>query len=62
MLDPKWDDQIEDVERKGETIGLAVKTAVLFPPEVEKGMWPENYSLSDHAPLTVIFSPVRISC
>ncbi|KAJ8467788.1 hypothetical protein OPV22_030340 [Ensete ventricosum] len=40
--------------------GFNVKDAVLFPPEVEQGTWPENYSLSDHAPLTVVFSPVRI--
>ncbi|CAN6466182.1 unnamed protein product [Victoria cruziana] len=39
-----------------------VKNAVLFPPEVEKGMWPENYSLSDHAHLTVVFSPARMPC
>ncbi|KAL6004113.1 hypothetical protein ACLOJK_004660 [Asimina triloba] len=43
-------------------IGFDVKNAVLFPPEVEKGMWPDNYSLSDHAPLTVIFSPRRMPC
>ncbi|PKA46572.1 putative calcium-binding protein [Apostasia shenzhenica] len=42
--------------------GFDVKNAALFPPEVEKGMWPENYSLSDHAPLTVVFSPVSIPC
>ncbi|XP_064976840.1 uncharacterized calcium-binding protein At1g02270-like isoform X2 [Musa acuminata AAA Group] len=42
--------------------GFNVKDAVLFPPEVEQGTWPENYSLSDHAPLTVVFSPVRIPC
>ncbi|XP_073009865.1 uncharacterized calcium-binding protein At1g02270-like isoform X4 [Typha latifolia] len=42
--------------------GFSVKDAVLFPPEMEKGMWPENYSLSDHAPLTVVFSPVRVPC
>ncbi|KAL9275472.1 putative calcium-binding protein [Drosera capensis] len=44
------------------TIGFSVKNAVLFPTEVEKGMWPENYSLSDHARLTVVFSPVRMPC
>lgn len=44
------------------TIGFDVKNAVLFPPEVEKGLWPENYSLSDHAPLTVVFSPRRMPC
>ncbi|XP_061339215.1 uncharacterized calcium-binding protein At1g02270-like [Gastrolobium bilobum] len=45
-----------------QTIGFSVKNAVLFPPEVEKGRWPEDYSLSDHARLTVVFSPVRMSC
>ena len=49
-------------EPNDETFGFTVKEAVLFPPEVEKGMWPENYSLSDHAPLTVVFSPVRMPC
>ncbi|CAD5175950.1 unnamed protein product [Musa acuminata subsp. malaccensis] len=46
---------------KHQAFGFRVKDAVLFPPEVEKGMWPEDYSLSDHAPLTVVFSPVRMS-
>uniref|UniRef100_M8CM56 Endonuclease/exonuclease/phosphatase domain-containing protein n=1 Tax=Aegilops tauschii TaxID=37682 RepID=M8CM56_AEGTA len=46
-------------EPNDETFGFTVKEAVLFPPEVEKGMWPENYSLSDHAPLTVVFSPIN---
>ncbi|KAL4187090.1 hypothetical protein AMTRI_Chr09g37410 [Amborella trichopoda] len=49
-------------ERDGEAVGFDVKDAVLFPPEVEKGMWPENYSLSDHARLTVVFSPVKMLC
>ncbi|KAJ4807215.1 Calcium-binding endonuclease/exonuclease/phosphatase family [Rhynchospora pubera] len=40
--------------------GFTVKDAVLFPPEVETGIWPDNYNLSDHAPLTVTFSPVKI--
>ncbi|RVW86653.1 putative calcium-binding protein [Vitis vinifera] len=43
-------------------IGFNVKNAMLFPPEVEKGMWPENYSLSDHAHLTVEFSLVEMNC
>lgn len=47
---------------EGLVFGFNVKDAVLFPPEVEKGMWPENYSLSDHAPLTVVFSPVKMPC
>lgn len=45
-----------------EAIGFSVKNAVLFPTEVEKGMWPEDYSLSDHARLTVVFSPVKMPC
>ncbi|CAB4302126.1 unnamed protein product [Prunus armeniaca] len=45
-----------------QTIGFSVKNAVLFPPEVEKGTWPEDYSLSDHARLTVVFSPIRMPC
>ncbi|CAN0889197.1 Uncharacterized calcium-binding protein At1g02270 [Linum grandiflorum] len=47
-------------EMGDEMMGLIVKDAVLFPREVERGLWPENYSLSDHARLTVIFSPVRL--
>lgn len=50
------------VDTTSETIGFSVKNAVLFPTEVEKGMWPEDYSLSDHARLTVVFSPVRMPC
>ncbi|XP_024932206.3 uncharacterized calcium-binding protein At1g02270-like isoform X2 [Ziziphus jujuba] len=46
----------------GEALGFKVKNAVLFPRETEKGMWPENYSLSDHACLTVMFSPLRMKC
>lgn len=45
-----------------EAIGFAVKKAVLLPHEVEKGIWPENYSLSDHARLIAVFSPVRLRC
>ncbi|RZC69457.1 hypothetical protein C5167_032603 [Papaver somniferum] len=68
-----WDpvccfDQIEEKieESTGEGVeeeqmyGFNVKNAVLFPREVEKGLWPENYSLSDHARLTVVFSPVSM--
>ncbi|KAH0906414.1 hypothetical protein HID58_038241, partial [Brassica napus] len=62
-----WSEQrdVEDGEAKGskeQTVGFSVKNAVLFPPEVEKGRWPENYSLSDHARLTVVFSPIRMPC
>ncbi|EOA13386.1 hypothetical protein CARUB_v10026428mg [Capsella rubella] len=62
-----WSEQRDaaDGEAKGnreQTVGFSVKNAVLFPPEVEKGVWPENYSLSDHARLTVVFSPIRMPC
>ena len=48
--------------RQEQAIGFSVKNAVLFPPEVEKGRWPENYSLSDHARLTVVFLPIEMPC
>ncbi|KAK8284367.1 hypothetical protein V6Z12_D08G155500 [Gossypium hirsutum] len=59
------DCSLEDLNEgiaEDEAIGFAVKKAVLFPHEVEKGIWPENYSLSDHARLTAVFSPVRLRC
>ncbi|XP_054788693.1 uncharacterized calcium-binding protein At1g02270 isoform X1 [Prosopis cineraria] len=52
---------VSDGQRE-QTVGFSVKNAVLFPPEVEKGRWPEDYSLSDHARLTVVFSPIRMPC
>lgn len=33
-----------------------IKDAFLFPPEVEAGVWPAEYTLSDHAALTVTFT------
>lgn len=57
---PEKEDFEPDIET--EAIGFAVKNAALFPREAEKGIWPENYSLSDHARLTVVFSPVRLRC
>ncbi|KAH1245661.1 putative calcium-binding protein [Glycine max] len=54
------DDGSNDAQEQ--TIGFSVKNAVLFPPEVEKGRWPEDYSLSDHARLTVVFLPIRMPC
>ncbi|KAI5067148.1 hypothetical protein GOP47_0017676 [Adiantum capillus-veneris] len=39
--------------------GFGIHDAYLFPPEVEKGFWPEDYSLSDHAPLTAVFEPIK---
>ncbi|EPS59498.1 hypothetical protein M569_15307, partial [Genlisea aurea] len=58
------EEERDDSEKDGteRTIGFSVKNAVLFPTEVEKGMWPENYSLSDHARLTVVFSPLWMPC
>ncbi|XP_027332377.1 uncharacterized calcium-binding protein At1g02270-like isoform X3 [Abrus precatorius] len=60
--DDKQNGQQDDEPNEGEvqTIGFRVKNAVLFPSEVEKGRWPEDYSLSDHARLTVVFSPIRM--
>lgn len=55
-----YEDTVKSTEQQA--IGFSVKNAVLFPSEVEKGMWPEDYSLSDHARLTVVFSPVRMPC
>lgn len=55
------DDEANDSEKE-QTIGFNVKNAVLFPPEVGKGRWPEDYSLSDHATLTVVLSPIRMLC
>lgn len=68
---PIWSEQGDGVSYEAredgnhaieETIGFIVKNAALFPAEVEKGTWPEDYSLSDHAKLTVVFSPVRMPC
>ncbi|KAH9287907.1 hypothetical protein KI387_032024, partial [Taxus chinensis] len=55
------DGKLQDLEDMQElAIGFVVKKAFLFPPEVERGMWPDNYVLSDHAPLTVVFTPVML--
>ncbi|KAF8413424.1 hypothetical protein HHK36_001407 [Tetracentron sinense] len=72
IWNPTWLEQTEvNINEEGEDVlketneqamGFNVKNAVLFPHEVEKGTWPENYSLSDHARLTVVFSPVRMPC
>uniref|UniRef100_A0A7N2MCW8 EF-hand domain-containing protein n=1 Tax=Quercus lobata TaxID=97700 RepID=A0A7N2MCW8_QUELO len=68
IWNPTWPEQIEEYyettiedPKQGtneENIGFRVKNAVLFPWEVEKGLWLENYSLSDYAPQIVIFSPL----
>ncbi|XP_019454878.1 PREDICTED: uncharacterized calcium-binding protein At1g02270-like isoform X2 [Lupinus angustifolius] len=61
--DERYDNNNEHVDDSEEqTIGFSVKKAVLFPPEVEKGTWPEDYSLSDHAKLTVAFSTIKMRC
>ncbi|XP_058213068.1 uncharacterized calcium-binding protein At1g02270-like isoform X1 [Rhododendron vialii] len=52
--------QNEDSEENTATeIRFNVSKAMLFPSEVERGIWPGDYSLSDHAQLTVVFSPVQ---
>ncbi|KAJ0551848.1 putative EF-hand domain, endonuclease/exonuclease/phosphatase, EF-hand domain pair [Helianthus annuus] len=51
----RWDQAVTE-----EDIGYRVKHAVLYPREAEKGLWPDDYSLSDHARLTVVFSPTRL--
>lgn len=61
--DDKKNEQQDDVpsdREEEQRIGLSIENAVLFPSEVEKGRWPEDYSLSDHARLTVVFSPIRL--
>lgn len=52
-----WDDNENDTE---ESIGFSIQNASLFPKEAEKGLWPEDYSLSDHAKLAVVFSPITM--
>ncbi|KAK8485872.1 hypothetical protein V6N11_066239 [Hibiscus sabdariffa] len=56
--DNDWEESNDGAGK--EAIGFAVKNAILFPREVERGIWPENYHLSDHARLTALFSPVRL--
>lgn len=51
-----------NTEQEQEAIGFKVKNAMLYPREVEKGLWPEDYSLSDHARLTAVFSTARMRC
>lgn len=50
------DKEMFNSSKSTRVIGFNVKNAMFFPPEVEKGIWPENYVLSDHAYLTVEFS------
>lgn len=59
MTNEEGEDALSYTEQ---AIGFSVKNAVLFPTQVEKGTWPEDYSLSDHARLTVVFSPLRMPC
>ncbi|XP_054782991.1 uncharacterized calcium-binding protein At1g02270-like isoform X2 [Prosopis cineraria] len=64
MLESHSNGCLEDgnTESDDKAMGFKVKKAVLFPHEVEKGLWPDDYSLSDHACLTVDFSPARMHC
>ncbi|GAB4858632.1 hypothetical protein Ancab_010105 [Ancistrocladus abbreviatus] len=55
-------DNSSDTQNIVHTISFSVKNAVFFPAEVEKGKWPEHYSLSHHARLTVVFLAVRMPC
>ncbi|KAK4277664.1 hypothetical protein QN277_015626 [Acacia crassicarpa] len=69
---PSCLDQIHEIkneeqndESKGnqeQAFGFCIKNATLSPPEAESGIWPEDYYLSDHARLTVAFSPIRLPC
>ena len=49
-----------NVDHKEEAFRFKVKNAMLFPCEVEKGLWPEDYSLSNHGLLIVYFSLARM--
>ncbi|KAI4338062.1 hypothetical protein L6164_016416 [Bauhinia variegata] len=64
ILDEKENEKQIDSSNgnQDQSIGFNVKNALLFPSEVEKGIWPEDYTLSDHAKLTVVFSPIRMPC
>lgn len=70
IWNPMWNNNIENpiydqednVNDTHVTLGLGVKNAELFPNETENALWPEDYSLSDHASLTVVFSPTRMTC
>ncbi|KAM5555840.1 putative calcium-binding protein [Rosa sericea] len=52
----------ESEEGTKEALGFKVKNAVLYPSEAERGIWPENYTLSDHARLTVVLSAENMWC
>lgn len=62
LVNPNGCPEDANIESEPEAIGFKVKRAVLFPQEVEKGLWPDDYSLSDHACLTVAFSPAKMQC
>ncbi|KAF2588444.1 hypothetical protein F2Q70_00042190 [Brassica cretica] len=49
----KCKERVMESKKEEEAVGLRVKKAVLFPQETEKGLWPKDYSLSDHTCLTV---------
>ena len=67
--DESWSNNLKEREKltrfqdslekpvSGNASGFDIHEAFLYPPEVEQGLWPEDYSLSDHAPLTAIFRP-----
>jgi len=48
----------EESEGEGALGGLAVAEASLYPPETQAGVWPTDYTLSDHAVLTAVFTTI----
>ncbi|VVA12133.1 PREDICTED: calcium-binding [Prunus dulcis] len=52
----------ESIRGTQDALGFNVKNAVLYPREAEKGIWPEDYPLSDHARLSIVLSPERMWC
>ncbi|KAL8090002.1 hypothetical protein AgCh_039458 [Apium graveolens] len=54
-------EETDDALTTMSTVGFNVVKAMLFPEEVEQGTWPQSYSLSDHALLTVELSMVPIA-
>lgn len=69
IWNPLWSEESEEISQGRMVVRkntnklpmcIDVKNAAHFPPKVEKGMWPENYSLSDHARLTAASSPLRM--
>eukprot|EP00850_Spirogloea_muscicola_P015156 SM000114S24119 [mRNA] locus=s114:59280:66958:- [translate_table: standard] len=56
VRDLSLENGMEDGHSHG--FSFAVKEAHFYPPETELGKWPDNFTLSDHAPLTAVFQAV----